>query len=86
MRCSDGACGWVSRVVVDPAAALTVTHLVVVPEDRHEPGRLVPLDLVHTAAGALGLRCTTADAGIQLNITRRQVRHLPRYTGPPALG
>jgi hypothetical protein len=60
VRGTDGAGGWVSRVVVD-AAALTVTHLVVEPEDRHEPGRLVPLDLVH-----------------QLDITKRQVRHLPR--------
>jgi len=50
----------VSRVVVDPAAMM-VTHLVVEPEDRHEPGRLVPLDLVHAAAGPIGLRCTTAE-------------------------
>lgn len=60
VRCSDGACGWVSRVVVDPAA-LAVTHLVVEPEDRREPGRLVPLDLVHSAAGSMELRCTLAE-------------------------
>ena len=29
---------------------------------------------------------TRVDAGIQLNITRRQVRHLPRFTGSAALG
>jgi len=61
VTCTDGASGRVSRVVVDPAAALTVTHLVVEPEDRHEPGRLVPLDLVHAAAGTIGLGCTTAE-------------------------
>lgn len=60
VTCSDGASGWVSRVVVDPAS-LTVTHLVVEPEDRHEPGRLVPLDLVYAAAGSIGLRCTKAE-------------------------
>ena len=60
VRCADGAGGWVSRVVVDPAA-LTVTHLVIEPEDRQEAGRLVPLDLVHPDAGTIGLRCTTAE-------------------------
>ncbi|HEY6295042.1 MAG TPA: hypothetical protein VIX15_05205, partial [Streptosporangiaceae bacterium] len=50
-----------SRVVVDPAAALTVTHLVVEPEDRHEPGRLVPLEVVDDAGGSIGLRCTIAE-------------------------
>jgi hypothetical protein len=42
-RCSDGDCGTVSRVIVDPVAK-TVTHLVVTP--RFGYGRLVPLDLV----------------------------------------
>jgi sporulation protein YlmC with PRC-barrel domain len=60
VTCSDGASGWASRVVIDPAS-LAVTHLVVEPEDRHEPGRLVPLDLVHAAAGSIGLRCTKAE-------------------------
>ena len=55
--CTDGDCGQVSRVVVDPVAR-TVTHLVVEPKDRQGLGRLVPLDLVDTSAGAVRLRCT----------------------------
>jgi len=42
--CSDGACGEVTRVIVDPVAA-AVAHLVVEPEHRRGLGRLVPLGL-----------------------------------------
>jgi sporulation protein YlmC with PRC-barrel domain len=55
--CSDGPCGAVSRVVVDPVAR-EVTHLVVEPEHRSGLGRLVPLDLVTPGTGAVRLRCT----------------------------
>ena len=58
--CSDGACGKVSRVVVDPVAR-AVTHLVVEPKHRLDVGRLVPLDLVDATAGEIRLRCTLAD-------------------------
>jgi sporulation protein YlmC with PRC-barrel domain len=58
--CTDGACGKVSRVVMDPVAR-TVTHLVVEPKHRHDPGRLVPLGLVNATAGQIRLRCTLAE-------------------------
>jgi hypothetical protein len=58
--CTDGVCGQVSRVVIDPAD-WAVTHLVVVPSKPQELGRLVPLDLVDAAAGEIRLRCTTAE-------------------------
>jgi hypothetical protein len=58
--CSDGACGKVSRVVVDPVAR-TVTHLVVELGHWHGPGRLVPLGLADATAGEIRLRCTLAD-------------------------
>ena len=58
--CSDGACGKVSRVVVDPVAR-TVTHLVVEPKHRLDVGRLVPLGLADATAGEIRLRCTLAD-------------------------
>ena len=58
--CSDGVCGEVSRIIVDPAT-LVVTHLVIEPKHGHEPGRLVPLDLVDTTAGHIRLRCTLAE-------------------------
>lgn len=60
--CSDGHCGHVSRMIVDPEAR-TVTHLVISPKHGHEPGRLVPLDLVETAAGEIRLSCTLAEFG-----------------------
>ena len=58
--CTDGACGKVTRVVVDPVAR-AVTHLVVEPKHRLDVGRLVPLDLVDATTGEIRLRCTLAD-------------------------
>jgi sporulation protein YlmC with PRC-barrel domain len=58
--CTDGICGEVSRVVVDPVAR-SVTHLVVEPKGRQGLGRLVPLDLVDAATGDIRLRCTMAE-------------------------
>lgn len=56
-ECTDGPCGAIRRVVVDPVAR-EVTHLVIEPEHRSGLGRLVPLDLVATGAGDVRLRCT----------------------------
>jgi hypothetical protein len=47
---------------MDPVA-LTVTHLVIEPKHRREPGRLVPVHLVDTTTGQIRLRCTTAEFG-----------------------
>ena len=58
--CSDGVCGDVTRVVIDPVAR-SVTHLVVEPKHRQGLGRLVPLDLVEDTAGEIRLRCTVAE-------------------------
>src|SRR5262249_55116519 len=43
-RCTDGHCGEVRRLVIDPATG-TVTHLVIEPGHRQEAGRLVPVHL-----------------------------------------
>ncbi len=59
-RCSDGTCGTVTRVVIDPVAS-KVTHLVVEPENRQGLGRLVPIDLVSAESGDVRLACTTAE-------------------------
>ena len=59
-RCTDGVCGKVSRVVVDPVAQ-TLTHIVVEPTGREGLGRLVPLDLVDAAPDQVRLRCTIAE-------------------------
>jgi hypothetical protein len=58
--CSDGYCGEIRRIIVDPAAD-TITHLVIQPGRRREAGRLVPIRLVETAAGEIRLRCTLAE-------------------------
>ncbi len=58
--CSDGPCGSVTRVVVDPVAR-ELTHLVVEPVHRAGLGRLVPLDMVEAGDGAVRLRCTLAE-------------------------
>ena len=49
-NCSDGECGDVRRFIIDPATQ-TVTHLVIEPKRRREPGRLAPLHLIDTTAG-----------------------------------
>jgi sporulation protein YlmC with PRC-barrel domain len=59
-NCSDGVCGEVTSVVVDPVARL-VTHLVVEPEHRSGLGRLVPLDLVETVSGEIQVGCKRAE-------------------------
>ena len=58
--CSDGPCGKVSRLVMDPVA-LTVTHLVIEPKHRRDQGRLVPVHLIDTTADHLRLRCSIAE-------------------------
>ena len=60
VNCTDEPCGRLTRVVVDPVAKV-VTHLIVEPRRRHEPARLVPLELVESAAGEIRLRCTSAE-------------------------
>jgi hypothetical protein len=60
--CSDGSCGEVRRLIIDPAAD-TVTHLVIQPGHQREDARLVPVNLVDTAAGEIRLRCTLAQFG-----------------------
>ncbi len=59
VRCSDGPCGQVRCVVVDPVAQ-EVTHIVVEAKDRQGLGRLVPLDLISAAGNDISLRCDLA--------------------------
>ena len=60
VSCADGACGQVSRIIVNPVTR-EVTHLAVDPKHRHGPGRLVPVDLVDATTGQIRLRCTLAE-------------------------
>jgi sporulation protein YlmC with PRC-barrel domain len=58
--CTDGICGEVCRVVINPLTR-AITHLVVAPKHEPESGRLVPIDLVDDTAGEIRLRCTKAE-------------------------
>lgn len=58
--CSDGFCGNVIRIVLDPAAGV-VTHLAVEPKNRPEDGRLVPIEMAEPVDGGVRLRCTLAE-------------------------
>ncbi len=60
VSCSDGVCGELGRVVVDPVAK-ALTHLVVEPKHGSGEGRLVPVDLVDAAGEEIRLRCTSAE-------------------------
>jgi hypothetical protein len=47
--CSDGACGHLRQVVIEPIDRV-LTHLVVKPERRERSARLVSLDMVEPSA------------------------------------
>ena len=57
---TDGPCGTLTRVVLDPIAEV-VTHLIVQPRQEHEPAKLVPVELVDSAADVIRLKCTSAE-------------------------
>jgi sporulation protein YlmC with PRC-barrel domain len=59
-RCTDGARGQVSRIIVNPVTR-EVTHLAIDPAHQRDPGRLVPVDLVDATTGRIRLRCTLAE-------------------------
>jgi sporulation protein YlmC with PRC-barrel domain len=61
VSCTDGPCGKISRLIVEPGTE-TVTHLVVDPK-HGGPSRLVPVGLAGAAAGGVRLRCSKADFG-----------------------
>lgn len=62
VACSDGGCGVLSRVVVNPVAE-EVTHLVVEPRHREAKGHLVPIRFVESAGKKIELSCTKAQFG-----------------------
>ena len=79
--CTDGPCGEVRRLIIDPATE-AVTHLVIQPGHRQEAGRLVPVHLVETTDGEIRPRCTLAEFGQLDHAAERDL-----VTGPgPAEG
>ncbi len=59
VACTDGVCGELRRVVVNPIAR-KLTHLVVEEKHRQGLGRLVPIQLVSSSQATITLTCTTA--------------------------
>jgi hypothetical protein len=58
VEATDGRCGHLTRVIVDPVAN-SLTHLVVEPGHHEAGARLVPLELVaHVEADQIRLNCT----------------------------
>jgi len=70
--CTDGLCGAVQRIVVDPAAGM-VTHLAIEPKHRTGLGRLVPVELVEPTAGPIRLRCSRREFAA---LERSEERHV----------
>jgi len=80
---SDGVCGELSRVVIDPVAQ-TLTHLVVDPKHGQGIGRLVPVALVESAEQTIRLRCTNAEFDALEHAEEKQF--LAGATGPWGYG
>ena len=78
VSCSDGVCGELKRVVVDPVAR-ALTHLVVEPKHGSGAGRLVPVDLVDSAGEEIRLRCSTVE--FDTLETAEETRFLPGMSG-----
>jgi uncharacterized protein YrrD len=85
-HCTDGSCGELRRIVIDPATD-TVTHLVIEHKHGHEPGRLVPVHLVEAAAGEIRLSCTlTQFASLQHAEERKFADAADQEVGRGGLG
>jgi len=83
VACSDGMCGELTRVVVDPVAA-ALTHLIVEPKHRRGMGRLVPVELVESAGEGIMLRCATSE--FERLEDAEETRFLPGTQGEWAYG
>ena len=64
VRCSDGVCGQLRRVVIEPIDCV-LTHLVVKPDHRERASRLIPIGIVASAArgtdGEIVLHCSLGE-------------------------
>lgn len=69
VRCTDGPCGHLRRLIVDPEEQ-RLTYLAVRPQGLG-PGRLVPAGQILSGGSEVRLRCSTAEfAGFELDEAR----------------
>jgi sporulation protein YlmC with PRC-barrel domain len=83
---SDGECGELVRVVVDPVKQ-ALTHLVVAPKHHHGLDKLVALEAVESVEGdhRCGLKQVAIPIGavsrvgleVQVDLTKQQIEDLP---------
>lgn len=83
VSCSDGDCGTLRRVVIDPLAQ-KITHLVVEPRHREGLGRLVPVDLASPGPDGVALRCSTGE--FERFDSAEQTQFVPGTRGYAAYG
>jgi sporulation protein YlmC with PRC-barrel domain len=83
VSCTDGFCGKLTRVVIDPVRE-AVTDLVVEPEHRQGLARLVPLSLVTADGDEIALACTLAE--FQELDSAEETQFIPGSAGYAAYG
>ena len=84
VHCSEGPCGQVRCVVVDPVA-LEITDIVVEAKHRQGLGRLVPLDLISAAGNEVSLNCDLA-AFEDYALAREEIQFMPGSVGYATYG
>lgn len=80
VTCGDGACGLLTRVIVNPVAR-TLTYLVVEPDHDADEARLVPVDLVDPGAPAEGIALRCDRTGFLALEHARENEFLPAEVG-----
>jgi hypothetical protein len=84
-NCSDGPCGEINRLIIDPAAG-SVTHLVITPGHDRAAGRIVPVELVDVTGGAISVRCSLAEFAQLPHATERELTPDMPGTGGGLIG
>jgi sporulation protein YlmC with PRC-barrel domain len=71
VSCSDGVCGRLQALVLDPKSG-RITDLVVRARHSLDQRRLVPVGLIESTTGGVWLRCDIKSFGLLENVEQRQ--------------